>query len=79
MAVLLIPAPVKHTGCSEVLDYENRFQLPVSFCRLARRFSEPGDVEKAFQLVLASDGLQQTKVLARQATQEHADMLESLL
>lgn len=32
---------------------------------IGRRFSEAGDVEKAFQLVLASDGLDQTKTLAR--------------
>jgi len=32
---------------------------------IARRFSQPGDVEEAFRLVLESNGLQQTKDLAR--------------
>merc|ERR1719481_1939804 len=32
---------------------------------VARRFSLPGDVEEAFRLVLGSNGLQQTKDLAR--------------
>lgn len=37
---------------------------------IARRFSKEGDVEKAFQFVLESDGLDQTRSLAR----EHCDL-----
>lgn len=35
-----------------------------------RRFQEPGDVEKAFELVHKSRGLEQTQFLARQHCQE---------
>ena len=37
---------------------------------ITRRFSEVGDVEKAFQYVLESDGLDRTRSLAR----EHCDL-----
>ncbi|CAH1113031.1 unnamed protein product [Psylliodes chrysocephalus] len=37
---------------------------------IMRRFQEPGDVEKAFELVHKSRGLQQTQFLARQHCQE---------
>lgn len=36
---------------------------------IARRFCNPGDVEKAFECVLQSDGLDRTRILAR----EHCD------
>jgi len=36
---------------------------------IARRFCNPGDVEKAFEYVLQSDGLDRTRILAR----EHCD------
>lgn len=39
-----------------------------------RRFQNPGDVEKAFELVHKSDGLQQTQFLARQHCQEAVRM-----
>ena len=32
---------------------------------IKRRFSHPGDVERAFHLVLASNGLEQTQLLAK--------------
>lgn len=32
---------------------------------IMRRFSEPGDVERAFELVHKSNGLEQTRFLAR--------------
>lgn len=35
-----------------------------------RRFQTPGDVEKAFELVHKSDGLEQTQFLAKQHCQE---------
>nr|CAI5827998.1 unnamed protein product [Callosobruchus analis] len=46
---------------------------------IMRRFQEPGDVERAFQLVHKSNGLQQTQFLAKQHCQEAvrlANMLE---
>lgn len=43
-----------------------------------RRFQEPGDVEKAFELVHKSQGLEQTQFLAKQHCQEAA-RLASLL
>jgi decaprenyl-diphosphate synthase subunit 1 len=36
---------------------------------IMRRFSEPGDVEKAYEAVMKSDGLDHTRILAR----KHAD------
>ena len=39
-------------------------QFPELNKLILRRFSEPGDVEKAFNLVCNSEGLQQTKMLA---------------
>ena len=46
---------------------QNRFiQLKDnSFNLLLTRFNEPGDVEEAFRLVLLSQGLEQTRQLAR--------------
>ena len=32
---------------------------------IGRRFSKEGDVEKAFEMVLKSDGMEETKVLAK--------------
>ena len=32
---------------------------------ISRRFAEVGDVEKAFEMVLESDGMEETKVLAK--------------
>lgn len=32
---------------------------------ISRRFSEKGDVEKAFEMVLESDGMEETKILAK--------------
>ncbi|CAG9857865.1 unnamed protein product [Phyllotreta striolata] len=46
---------------------------------IMRRFQEPGDVEKAFELVHESRGLQQTQFLARQHCQEavrYANLIE---
>lgn len=37
---------------------------------IMRRFQEPGDVEKAFELVHKSQGLEQTRLLARKHCQE---------
>lgn len=46
---------------------------------IMRRFQEPGDVEKAFELVHKSDGLEQTKYLAEKNCQEAARLAESLM
>lgn len=45
---------------------------------IMRRFQEPGDVEKAFEFVHKSDGLQQTQFLARQHCQEAIRVIDSL-
>ncbi|KAG6441506.1 hypothetical protein O3G_MSEX001835 [Manduca sexta] len=55
---------------------------PVLFaCEKMRRFAEPGDVEKAFELVHKSRGLEQTRFLARQhgaeAARRAADLADS--
>jgi decaprenyl-diphosphate synthase subunit 1 len=41
------------------------FQYPELNPMIMRRFREPGDVEKAFELVHKSQGLEQTRFLAR--------------
>ena len=33
---------------------------------ISRRFAKEGDVEKAFEMVLRSDGMEETKVLAKE-------------
>jgi geranylgeranyl pyrophosphate synthase len=43
-----------------------------------RRFQEPGDAEMAFNRVLQSDGLQQTKELARRYCHEAVSQLALL-
>ena len=45
---------------------------------IARRFSEPGDVEAAFKAVLESDGLQMTKDLAIKHCKEAVNAIEGL-
>lgn len=46
------------------------FQYPELNPMIMRRFQEPGDVEKAYDLVHKSNGLQQTQFLAKQHCQE---------
>lgn len=41
------------------------FQFPELNPMIMRRFEEPGDVERAFELVHKSQGLEQTRFLAR--------------
>lgn len=45
---------------------------------IMRRFQEPGDVEKAFELVHKSDGLEQTKYLAKKYCEEAARLAKTL-
>lgn len=45
-------------------------QYPELNPMIMRRFQEPGDVEKAFELVHKSRGLEQTQFLAKQHCQE---------
>ncbi|XP_070536035.1 all trans-polyprenyl-diphosphate synthase PDSS1-like isoform X2 [Ptychodera flava] len=45
---------------------------------IMRRFSEPGDVEKARQLVAKTDGIEQTKYLAQQYCQEAIRQINGL-
>lgn len=40
-------------------------QYPELNAMIMRRFQEPGDVEKAFELVHKSNGLEQTKFMAK--------------
>ena len=47
---------------------------------IMRRFSEPGDVRKAFEYVHKSNGLEQTKILAQSHINEairHAEVLST--
>lgn len=43
-----------------------------------RRFQEPGDVERAFELVHKSQGLEQTQFLARQHCLEAVRLANSI-
>lgn len=45
---------------------------------IMRRFREPGDVEKAFELVHKSQGLEQTRFLARKHSLEAIKMANKL-
>jgi decaprenyl-diphosphate synthase subunit 1 len=45
---------------------------------IMRRFQEPGDVETAFELVHKSQGLEQTRFLARKHYLEAAKLASSL-
>lgn len=54
------------------------FQYPELNPMIMRRFQEPGDVEKAFELVHKSNGLQQTQFLAKQHCQEAARLANHL-
>ena len=45
---------------------------------IMRRFQEPGDVEKAFELVHKSQGLEQTRFLARKHCVEAIRLANSL-
>lgn len=46
---------------------------------IMRRFEEPGDVEKAFELVHKSRGLEQTQFMAKQHCQEAARLANMLV
>ena len=43
---------------------------------IGRRFSEEGDVEKAFEMVLKSDGMDETKFLAKKYAKAALDSIE---
>lgn len=45
---------------------------------IMRRFQEPGDVEKAFELVHKSQGLEQTRFLAKKHCLEAVRLANSL-
>jgi len=53
-------------------------QFPQLHPMITRRFSEPGDVEEAFRLVLLSEGLEQTRQLARQHCEDAISSLSSI-
>jgi len=53
-------------------------KFPDLDCLIQRRFSEPGDVEQAFQLVLNSNGLDETRELARSHCDKAVKSLEHL-
>ena len=44
-----------------------------------RKFSEPGDVEKALQFVHDSNGIQETRYLARKYVDEANNQIKKLL
>ncbi|XP_054927519.2 all trans-polyprenyl-diphosphate synthase PDSS1 isoform X2 [Dermacentor andersoni] len=46
------------------------FQYPELNAMIMRRFSEPGDVERAYEAVLKSDGLEHTRLLAQKHCSE---------
>lgn len=46
---------------------------------IMRRFQEPGDVERAFELVHKSKGLEQTQFLAKQHCMEAVRIANTLL
>lgn len=54
------------------------FQYPELNPMIMRRFQEPGDVERAFELVHKSQGLEQTQFLARKHCIEAARQASSL-
>ncbi|KAG9510540.1 Decaprenyl-diphosphate synthase subunit 1 [Fragariocoptes setiger] len=45
---------------------------------ISRRFSEPGDVERSYELVMKSDGLEKTRELARRHAQDALDHISGL-
>ncbi|XP_023212775.1 decaprenyl-diphosphate synthase subunit 1-like [Centruroides sculpturatus] len=45
---------------------------------IMRRFSEPGDVEKAYKMVINSDGIENTRLLARKHCDEAVKSISSL-
>jgi len=53
-------------------------QFPRLNTLILRQFSRPGDVEEAFQLVLESEGLEQTKRLASRYSQEAVQCLKGM-
>merc|ERR1719209_475953 len=53
-------------------------EFPQLHAMITRRFSEPGDVEEAFRLVLLSQGLEQTRQLARQHCEDAISSLSSI-
>merc|ERR1712154_307581 len=53
-------------------------QFPRLNSLILRQFSQPGDVEEAFQLVLESEGLEQTKRLASRYSQEAVECLKGM-
>jgi len=53
-------------------------QFPRLNVLILRQFSQPGDVQEAFQLVLESEGLEQTKRLALRYSQEALECLKGM-
>jgi len=53
-------------------------EFPQLHAMITRRFNEPGDVEEAFRLVLLSQGLEQTRQLARQHCEDAIASLSSI-
>jgi len=53
-------------------------QFPRLNTLILRQFNQPGDVQEAFQLVLKSEGLEQTKRLASRYSQEAVECLKGM-
>ena len=45
---------------------------------ISRRFAHEGDVARAFELVIASDGMEETKILAKKYAKEALRNIENL-
>lgn len=63
--------------CWSERDFDDCWQYPELNGMIMRRFQEPGDVEKAFDLVHKSNGLQQTKFMAKKHCMEAIRIAQS--
>jgi decaprenyl-diphosphate synthase subunit 1 len=61
-----------------ITPYFILFQYPELNPMIMRRFQEPGDVEKAFELVHKSQGLEQTRFLAKKHCIEAVRLAQTL-
>lgn len=61
-----------------IIVFLRLLQYPELNAMIMRRFQEPGDVEKAFELVHKSQGLDQTRFLARKHCVEAVKLAQSL-
>lgn len=60
-------------------DFDYYWQYPELNALIMRRFQESGDVEKAFDLVHKSNGLEQTKFMAKKHCMEAIRIAQSFV